>query len=234
MVTDFKTEKEKIFEEIYHQKLTENGFQRKKKWQYYRIFDSKYILFVNLYSSSYNSSSEATFSIALNIYFNPTKEKIKISKLENPLENSVSFSLLDLIYPEDNCKTEREFRYYLGGDYKPMPKYTEYNSSFYGAKEGNSKTQISKIDENFLEHKITETNKKGEITKSSQFIIRDTTNRYDTQNIVQIRNVITNDLLKIIAFAKELEDINALIIMNESKPILTKKIIEEINKKNSN
>ena len=228
-------QKKKLFEELYLPLFLENGY-KKRGWEFYKeIEKDKFGIVVKLCSSGNNLCDWASFYILIGLKFNskfPEKWKksdITLNKCE------VQFSIVELLYPEEEENIELgEYWYHLGNAYK-IPLDREIGSkhisesNYYGAFEGTGVDTRERISERHIKHTHQEFDKKSKLTKQSEYVYLDIDDRYDTMNIESVNKQLSEDIHKVIDFLNELNDFDIFAKKDTRKMIsdkLKNKIIE--------
>lgn len=203
---DWIEEKNKLFEKLYIPILIENGF-KKRGWEFYKIIEKDKMAIVVKLTSYSSLPDSASFRIEVGVLVNNDRNK-KIKASDIKLFNcKIQFNIIKLIYPSDYYYTGN-YSYILGKEYYSEPtKYIgeviNYESKIQGAFTG---FEILKSERIGLEYKrqtkIKLDTNRNIIKEDPPYIVKITSNRYDSENIESIYNQLNEDFYKVIEFYK--------------------------------
>lgn len=224
-------QKNKFFEELYLPLFLENGF-KKRGWEFYKeIEKDKFAVVVKLNSSGYNMPESASFWILIGLKFNP-KFPDKLKKSDIALYKcETNFSIVELLYPEETVKLN-EYWYKLGKSYsinigrKVGDKRID-TSILSGAFTGTEVNTRERVSEHHIKHTCQEFDKKKNLKKQSEYIYRDTDNRYNTTNVDSIEKQLKEDIDKVFNFLRELNDFDSFV-RKDTREIISDKLKKEI------
>jgi len=226
-------QKQKLFEELYLPLFLENGF-KKRGWEFYKeIEKDKFGVVVKLCSSGNNSFNEASFYILIGLKINPQfPEKWKKSDI-TLYKCEVQFSIIELLYPEEEENIELgEYWYHLGNAYKiPLDRTigSKYKSesNYYGEFEGTGVDIRERISERHIKHTHQEFNNHGKLTKQHEYIYLDKNDRYDTLSLESVNKKLSEDIHKVIVFLNALNDFD-LFAKNDTRKMISNKLKNRI------